>query len=241
MSEELKDIEAPEVPETEEPEVIEEEPVAHQDNTLEENLKSLREGKAQETERAIRAEYERDQMAQYLENVQKQMGMPQQQVQEPGIAEDDFIEGKNFNPLKKSVAQLKKETEDWRLQQEESLAELKLNTEFSDFETVVTQEKVKAYLKKHPEMTPAIVSNAPLYSRGKAAYNLLKNHEAKQKKHKDNNALAQSNITKPKPSTSLKGQVVDGPLGKANAFGRDYSQSRMDRLRQEMDDAISNQ
>jgi len=206
-------------------------------NKLEDNLRELRAAKRREKERAEQAEYERDQLVKYFENMQKQ---PQQQQQDDiGVSPDDYVEGKHLGKVTKTVKELKQEVQQWKAYSEEMTAELKLSSEFSDFNDVVTADNVKAFIKRHPEMRGAIQNSDPLYNRGKATYRLIKQFMGEEVAPVDRvkQAKIQNNASTPRPSASIK-EKQTSPLSQANMFAEGYTEEIGAALEKEMYDAI---
>jgi len=210
-------------------------------NAFEENVKSLREAKKREEERAAQAEYERDQLAKYVENIQHQLKSPQQPQNDIGIKDDEYVEGKHLGKVTSKMKQMEQQLQQWKAYSEEMTAELKLNNEFSDFSEVVTADNVKSFLKEHPEMRSSVQNNDPLYNRGKATYKLIKKFMKDDKKssvNKNNQKKVYDNTGKPRPTSSIK-EKENSPLSHANLFANGYSEEVGAKLEEEMYDAIS--
>lgn len=213
-------------------------------NAFEDNIKNLREAKAYEAERATKAEYERDQLVKYIDNIQQQLNggqPPQQQQNELGIKADDYVQGEHLGKVTNEMKQMRDELHQWKQYSEETTAELKLNNEFSDFNDVVNTDSVKSFLKKYPEMRGSVTNNNPLYDRGKATYRLIKKFmgdTAKSPVNKSNQARVQNNTGKPLPTASVNEQQ-NSPLSKANIFANGYTEDVGDALEKEMYEAIS--
>jgi len=206
---------------------------SHQENAFDENIKNLRQAKQQ-------AEYERDQMAQYIRNVEAQLGFQQQQSQQEAFQEDAYVEGKDLNKVANQMNQMKQELDQWRSYSEEMTAELKLNNEFSDFNNVVTADNVKTFLKKYPELKSSIQNNDPLYNRGKATYRLIKKFmkEDQQPVNQHNQVKVDTNTGKPIPTTAIKDQQ-NSPLNIAGRLANGYNEEIGAALEEEMYEAIS--
>ena len=210
-------------------------------STYEDNIVALRELREAEAKRAARAEYERDELARYVEGIQRQLSEPQQTRQnEYGIQDDDYVEGKHLGKVANQMKELKKEVHQWKTYSEETTAELKLNNEFNDFNNVVTEKNVQAFLAQYPEMRGSIQNSDTLYNRGKAAYKLIKKFMAptqQQQINQRNQTKAQQNLGKPMPSSSLQQQ--NSPLSQANMFANGYTEEIGQALEDEMYNAIS--
>jgi len=210
-------------------------------NAFEENVKNLREAKTREEERASRAEYERDQLARYVENIQQQVNGGQAQQPQDALQDDDYIEGKQFKQVTKQMQDMKQELQQWKNYSEETTAELKLNNEFSDFNNVVTGENVKAFLKEYPEMRGSVQNNDPLYNRGKATYRLIKKFMGedmvKPVVNKKNQVKVQKNMNTPRPTSAINKQQ-ESPLSHANLLANGYNEEVGQSLEDEMYSAI---
>jgi len=215
---------------------------------LDENIKLLRESKKREQERAERAEYERDQMLRYVQSLNNpQVQQPQQQPTQQqrnalGLGEDDFVEPKHVNHIHDSVEGLRQEVNEWKMRNEETTADLKLRSEFNDFNDIVTSKNVEELLGQYPEMSEIVRGQAPLYTRGKATYRLIKKFMSE----KANKAVTQStqktiedNFNKPRPAvTAAPTKTADSQLNYANLFANGYTEEVSKFLRKQMDDAI---
>ena len=211
-------------------------------NALNENIKNLREAKNYEAERAAKAEYERDQLAKYLENMQQQIngGQPVKK-DDLGLQDDDYVEGKHLGKVNSELKKVRNELNQWKQYSEETTAELKLNNEFSDFNNIVNENTVQEFIKKYPEMRSSIVNNEPLYNRGKVTYKLIKKfmgNDLNKKANKSNQSAIQNNTNKPRPTAAIKEQQ-NSPLSQANRFANGYNKDVAKALEKEMYDIIS--
>ena len=216
-----------------------------QKNSLEENIRLLRESKKREEERARIAEQERDQMAAYLQSLTQ--GQPQnvQQQQQPKnmfVNDDDFVEPKHVNYINETLEGLRKEVSQFKMHNEEITADLKLKSEFNDFHNIVTKKNVEALLNQYPEMSEIVQGQAPLYNRGKATYRLIKNflkEQAEEAVIQSNHQSIQNNFDKPRPSVAAApNKSADSSLNYANLFSNGYTEEVSNFLRKQMDDAI---
>jgi len=222
-------------------EPVPQEPV-QQNNDFEENVKQLRESKKREQERAERAEYERDQILQYVQRLNNPQGVQQQEAKKAFVNEDDYVEPQHVNYINDTLEGLRKEVSDFKMHNEEVTADLKLKAEFSDFNNIVTRKNIKNLLDDYPEMEEIIRGRAPLYTRGKATYRLIKkflddktddamNHVAQNK--------INNNFNKPRPAVSATpGKNADTQLNYANLFSNGYTDEVKKHLRRQMDEAI---
>lgn len=207
-------------------EVAEPQPeVKPRSNDYQENLVTLRESKERERDRAIKAEYERDQLIAYFNAVkqQQQQSQPQHNL---GLADDEYVEAKHLNPITNEVKTLKQEVDEYK----EMLAELKLNNEYKDFNNVVTKQNVEILLRDNPELRSSILNDDSLYNRGKATYKLIK--KFMNQPPSDQYQMSQ----KPRSSASVKGKSQLADIGlRASGYADEERKARLER---EMYDAI---
>lgn len=214
-------------------------------NDYQENIKNLRDSRKHEQERADRAEHERDQMLQYLERMnQASIGNQEPKdniAEELGVGKDDFVEGEQLAKVARSVKQNRQDMYEMAARNEEMTAELKLKSEYSDFDEIVTSENVKEFIKQNPELKSSIQNNDPIYSRGKATYRLIKKFMKKesQPNYEKKNDKAQDNSSKPRPTSSVNPQQGGSPLTKVNLWTNGYTDEVGEHLRKEMDEAIA--
>ena len=215
------------------------------ESDLEENFKKLRESKKREQERAERAEYERDQMLRYVQSLNNPQGAQQQPAQQQdslGLSEDDFVEPKHVNQINSTVEGLRQEVNEWKMRNEEVTADLKLRSEFNDFNDVVTSNNVENLLEQYPEMVEIVRGQAPLYTRGKATYRLIKKFlkdQANNAVQQNNQKTIKDNFNKPRPSVlASPNKTGDTQLNYANLFSNGYTEEVSKFLRKQMDDAI---
>jgi hypothetical protein len=247
---ETQDIEETETPQDEElqedvqPIENQQEPV-QASNDLDENIKLLRESKKREQERAERAEYERDQILQYVQSLNNPQTVPQKAPQQNNsfnLGKDDFVEPEHVNYIHDSVQGLRQEVNEWKMRNEETTADLKLRAEFNDFGDVVTSENINKLLTQYPEMEEIVRGQAPLYTRGKASYRLVKkflSEKANEAITQNTQKTIQSNFNKPRPAVSAApAKSTDTQLNYANLFANGYTEDVSKFLRKQMDDAI---
>jgi len=245
---ETPEVETPEV-ETPEIETLEVETPEVNSPGKDDNLRIMRENQKRDQERAETAEKERDEMAKYIENLRYQQNQ-QSNARQPleiertfGLTGDDFVEPKHLNAVMENQKRQQAEMNEWRLQQEETTAEMRLVSEYKDFNNVVTEVNIKNFIKEHPEMRSTFVNNDPIYSKAKAAYKVLKKFstsESKEAKYEKEYEKIQNNNNKPRPTSSVGAQQGSTPLSKANLFANGYNEEVAAFLQKEMKDAINN-
>jgi hypothetical protein len=211
----------------------------------EENLRYLREAKE-------RAEKEREEAIRYAMQLKSQYEQPKQQESEEEddiqIGQDDLAEGKHLKSLNKKYKDLKKELNSYKQltaqqQQEHQLAltEAKLRSKYPDLDSVISGENLDKLKNQYPEVFHTISSTQDVYSKGVAAYTMIKNLGInKEESYLSEKAKAQINSAKPKPMNSIAPQRGTSPLSQANAFENGLTESLKQKLIQEMRDAAKN-
>lgn len=192
---------------------------ATRETEKEHNLRYLRERaeaaerRAQELERAI------------------QLNMTQQQGNKIEIEEDDidvsddmYIEGKQF---KKYVKNMQKELKSTRKQLEEfnqksslANAEVRLKSQFTDFDSVVTKENLEKLSLSKPSLYRSIMASQDIYDRGYTAYEMIKASGVLVDPYEEQNRRIEENKGKPRASANLAPQTAETPLTRVGDYDR---------------------
>lgn len=151
------------------------------------------------------------------------------QSKKPAEAEEDFnfsvdddslVEGKHLKQQAKKIDRLEKELEQQKWQASQNATEIKLKTQYPDFDSVVTEDNLHNLRSMYPEVAHTVNSSSDLYSKAVAAYTMIKRLgiAPQEDVYKQEKELAQRNAAKPKSLASISPQQGDSPLSKANAF-----------------------
>lgn len=184
------------------------------------NFRQLKEARDREEQARRKAERERDELIRYMQSQQQ----PTQQSQEPddfNIGSEDLAEGKHVKRVYNEVKELKKQLKQYQQQSAETIAEAKLKAAYPDADTVLSQENIDDFGRKHPELANTIFNSAgDSYSKMVSAYTMIKQLGVYQQPdlYTAEKQLAQRNSAKPRPLTSISPQQGDTPLSRANAF-----------------------
>lgn len=191
-------------------------------------------------ERLERAERERDEAMKYAIS----MNQPKQQVQpsqeedysDLGVNADDLMEGKHGQKILKELRELKKELNSYKARTTEDTTRIKLTSQFTDYDRVMTQENLNALENANPELAEMISNTPDVYKRAKMAYEMVKKFGIyKDTSYDHDKTIAQKNSSKPRPLASVSPQQSDSPLSKANAFANmPLSKDVKDQLHREM-------
>jgi len=206
----------------------------------EKSIKDLR-------ERAETAERRNKELEHYLVNSQPK-DQPTQKDEEDydfDIKDDDFIEGKH---LKKYVKNLKKELNSTKKQIAEfnqsnavATAEVRLKSQFNDFDSIVTKENLDKLAASKPSLYRSIISNQDIYDRGYTAYEMIKHSGIISHDYEiEDNRLA-ANKTKPRSSATAAPQSSDTPLARAGDYDRRVlTEERKEQLLRQVEEAKRN-
>ncbi len=207
-----------------------------------ENLRILREARE-------KAERERDELMQYVLQMQKQQQPvkkePIQEIPEPevefSVDDEALLEGKHGKQLYKKMQQMEKKLAAYESKSSESIIETRIKSELPDFDAVVNQENINKLNKEFPEIATTLRDTKDLYSKATAAYKIMKKFGIyKDKTYDHDKEIALKNASKPRTVTSLNPQQGDSPLSKANAFANGMTKDLQAQLLKEMAEARKN-
>jgi len=192
--------------------VVEKRPTAPQ-----ESWKKLR-------DKALAAEKRAAELEQALAQAAKQQPQPAQEEEEAEISvdADALVEGKHLSQVNKHIKKLEAQLNQYQQQTALSATEMRLKTQYPDFDTIVSRDNLESLRLAYPEIAQTINSSSDLYSKAVSAYTMIK----KLGINEDNETfdaekeVIHKNANKPKPSALLKPQQGDSPLTKANAFAQ---------------------
>jgi exonuclease VII large subunit len=161
------------------------------------------------------------------------------------MSDDTYVEGKH---LKKYVKTLKQELKNQRQQFEEfnqknsvAQAEMRLKSQFNDFDSIVSRENLEKLSMKKPELYRSIISNPDLYDKGHAAYEMIKNSGILTNQYEDIDRRVEENKLKPRSASNAAPQSGDTPLSRAGDYDRRIlTEERKAFLRKQSEEAARN-
>ena len=161
------------------------------------------------------------------------------------MSDDTYVEGKH---LKKYVKTLKQELKNQRQQFEEfnqknsvAQAEMRLKSQFNDFDSVVSRENLEKLSMKRPELYRSIISHPDLYDKGHAAYEMIKNSGILTNQYEDIDRRVEENKLKPRSASNAAPQSGDTPLSRAGDYDRRIlTEERKAFLRKQSEEAARN-
>jgi hypothetical protein len=218
MFDELNEAQQYQQPEVTQPESPKEQ---QEESPKEQSLRILRE-RAEESERRSR-EYERK--LQDLERAIASQQQPQnsQEDDDFDFNDDTYIEGKQFKKyvrsLKNEISKQKKEFEEITRAQMLNNAEMRLKSDFNDFDSVVTPENLEKLKYARPVLYRSIMANQDIYDRGYTAYEFIKN-SAVSSAYSDTDKRLEENKSKPRSSANVAPQAGETPLSRIGDYDR---------------------
>jgi hypothetical protein len=196
----------------------ESEPVETIESVKAMNYRMMREAKE-------RAERERDEAMKYAMSFQQQkQKQVEPEVEEDylsglGIDNDGLAEGKHLRQVLKEVRELKKELNSYKSKSTLDHVEVRLKTQYPDFDNVVTKDNIDTLASINPDLAEMIHNTPDMYKKAKIAYDMVKQLGIYKDRSFDNEkVVAHKNAAKPRPLASVSPQQGDTPLSKANAF-----------------------
>lgn len=103
----------------------------------------------------------------------------------------------------------------------EALTELKLKSEFPDFNKVVNHENLRKLKEQDPDLAMMIYNNPDLYKQSAVAYRAIKKMGIFDSQSERDKEVINNNRTKPRTITSMSPQEgASGPLSHANIFSQ---------------------
>lgn len=175
----------------------------------EQNLRFLR-------ERAENAEKRIAEMERYLQQQQPKQQQPQVDL---NLDDESFVEAKYVKQIMRELQETKKQVQEVSQKSFQSTAELKLKSQNPDFDSIVTEENIRELANQHPEDYATLMANPDLYSKGKTAYNMIKEYGILEKYDKVDKKI-EENKNKPRSAGTTSGQVADTPLSKIGEYDR---------------------
>ena len=202
--------------------VTQEQPVAEQQaeqSKRDRNTQNLR-------ERAEAAERRAADLERMVQANMSQQQAPKVEVEEDDfdISDDTYIEGKHLKKYVKSLRQElknnKKQFEQYNQQSELTNAEIRLKSQFNDFENIVNEENLKRLEYEKPSLYRTILSSNNLYDKGYAAYELIKHSGIVNNKYEDVDKKIEDNKSKPRSASNASPQQGQTPLGQVGDYDR---------------------
>lgn len=214
---------------------------ASQESQKEANMRILRE----RAEAAERRALELERMIQMNMNQSQpstKMQVAEESEDDFDLSDDTYIEGKH---LKKYVKSLKQELKNTKKQFEEfnqknslAQAEVRLKSQFGDFDNVVSKENLEKLAAQKPALYRSIMANQDIYDRGYTAYELIKSAGILGEEYAYVDRKLEENKSKPRSAANVAPQTGDTPLTRVGDYDRRIlSDERKEQLRRQVEAA----
>jgi hypothetical protein len=179
--------------------------------------------------KAEQAQRERDEALRLLQQIQqnqeRQNTQPSHQDVEEDLSinveEDALVEGKHLSKVNKQIKKLENQLKQYQQQAALNTTEVKLKTQYPDFDNIVTKENLENLRNTYPEIASTINASQDIYAKAVSAYTMIKKLGLAPAvdTFQDEKAQAQRNALKPKPLAAVAPSGSnDSPLNRANAF-----------------------
>ena len=214
----------------------------NQDSQKESNMRILRE----RAETAERRALELERMVQM--NMSQNQTTKMQVIDEDDdfdISDDTYIEGKHLKKyvkgLKQELKNTKKQFEAYNQQNALTQAEMRLKSQFNDFEVVVNRENLAKLEQQKPALYRTILANQDIYDKGYTAYELIKNSGIIADQYQELDKRVEENRSKPRSAANASPQSGDTPLARVGDYDRRVlTEDRKDQLRRQVEEAKRN-
>ena len=209
-------------------------PTPPQPDPKEANFRILRE-KAAKADRLER-ELEEARRVMYAREMPVKQQEPEEDL-EFTLGADDLAEGKHLSKVSKKIKNLENQLRAYQQQTVAQTAEVRLKAEFRDIDKVVSKENLAMLAEMDPELAESIDANKNLYSKAKTAYKYIKQLGIyTEDLYETDRQVAQKNVLKPKPLSSIGAPQGDSPISRANSFATELTAERKAQLWKEMND-----
>jgi len=207
----------------------------------EENLRILR----QRAEAAERRSLELERMIQMnMSNNQQSTKVQLADAEEDDfdVSDDTYIEGKHLKKyvrgLKQELKNTKKQFEEYNQQNALTQAEMRLKSQFSDFDSIVSTENLQKLAQQKPALHRTIYANTDIYDRGYTAYELIKNSGILADQYQALDKRVEDNRSKPRSAANVAPQSGETPLARVGDYDRRVlTEDRKDQLRRQVEEA----
>lgn len=188
---------------------------------------------------ADQANRERDDAVRRLQEIEYQRSAKVESPDEDiTIKDDELVEGKHLAKYVKKIKQLEQQQRQYIQQTTESTAEMRLKSQYPDFDKVMTLENVQMFSSAYPELAKTINSSSDLYEKASSAYTLIKKFGIyNDQPFEADKQKAIANASKPRPLASVSPQQGDSPMQRANAFSNGLTKELKEQLLKEMNES----
>ena len=175
----------------------------------------------------------------------QQAPVSEPQEEELDISDDTYIEGKHLKKYVKSLKQelknTKKEFEEFSQRSSLANAEIRLKSQFVDFDNVVNLQNLEKLSQQKPALYRSIMANQDIYDRGYTAYEMIKNTGIIEETYPSQDKKLEENRSKPRSVATVSPQQGETPLSHVGEYDRRVlTEERKDQLRRQVQEAKRN-
>lgn len=240
MSDQLNELNEHTYPQEQESVIEQQQAQPTQESPKETSMRILRE----RAEAAERRALELERMVQ-MNMSQQQQSTKMQLMDEDDdfdLSDDTYIEGKHLKKyvkgLKQELKNTKKQFEEYHQQQSVTQAEIRLKSQFSDFDAIVSKENLEKLQMQKPALYRTILANNDIYDKGYAAYEIIKASGLVHDTYHELDRKVEENRSKPRSAANVSPQSGDTPLTRVGDYDRRIlSEDRKDQLRRQVEEA----
>jgi hypothetical protein len=186
-------------------------------------------------EQKDRLQSERDEAIRLLQQYQHPKQQSEPEDEDIGLGESDLAEGRHITKVGQKIKKLEEQVRKYQEESQLSALQIRIQSQFPDFDQVVNSENVQILKEQHPEIANALQSTPDIYNKAASAYKLIKQFGIYHDHSQDSNKQAvKNNFNKPRPSNSLSPQQGNSPLSQANSFANGLTDEVKTQLYKEM-------
>ena len=185
-----------------------------------------------------------------LERILREQTQPvqkQQPVDDDDLPLDDdiYVDGKQFKKyvkgLKQELKETKKQFEQQQQQSSLEMAERTLRAQFSDFDSIVTEDNLKKLASQEPVLFRSIMANQNIADRGHSAYKMIKSSGILSDQYAAVDKKIEDNKSKPRSAANAGPQSAETPLTRVGDYDRRIlTEERKQQLRRQVEEARRN-
>lgn len=202
-------------------------------------LKSKAERLERENLDMMRKLYEREMSNAVAKSQQMKIDQEPEEDLDFKVADDDLVDGKVANKIKKTFKQQQQELREQRQRLETLMVEQRLKAQYPDFDNVVSKENLDMLAYMKPSYARALNAEQDLGAKAEMAYDMIKDLGiGKPVVMTPEKKRIQENANKPRLSPAVAAQQSgESPLNKANMFAEGLTPELMKQLNKELQDS----
>lgn len=162
-----------------------------------------------------------------------------------GINDDAYVEARQFKKAlskqKKELKETKKQIEEYRAVNAAAQAEIRLKSQFTDFDSIVSKENLDKLASQKPVLYRSIMASQDIYDRGYTAYEMIKAAGIIDDTYADTDRKIEENKMRPRSAANASPQAGETPLARVGDYDRrTLTEARKEELRRQVYEAKKN-